>query len=129
MKKNSILVGALIAGAAFTTGSLSASSNSDLSFNTLGSGSDVRSALMDNAGTGTHEMLFELKCGTEGTKAKEGESKSKDAKCGEGKCGEDAKSKASKEKDSTKKEAAAKETKSESKSKDAKCGEGKCGNE
>ena len=99
-----------------------------LSFNSLGSGAELRSELLE-PGNGA-QFNFEAKCG-----GKSAESKSAEAKCGEGekakaktesksaeaKCGE------GKKEAKAKSAEAKKEAKAESKSKEAKCGEGKCG--
>ncbi len=102
--------------------------------NDLGSGSEVRSALIDmNTSPDASNTLYaskisDMKCG--------------EGKCGEGKCGEekkseDVKKKTAKKADAKKvdakkgdKKAEAKKAdakKSESKSTESKCGEGKCG--
>ena len=131
----------IIAGALLTTSLAAAplSSPDLLAYNDLGSGSQVRSHLIDvnaNQGVSSEASAYkvaELKCGEDGKKegeakkgdakkaeAKKGEGKCGEGKCGEGKCGEDKKADA--------KTADAKtESGSESKSKEAKCGEGKCG--
>ncbi len=98
--------------------------------NDLGSGSEVRSALIDmNLNAEESNTLYAYKIS--------------DMKCGEGKCGEEKKSTDDSKKKSTKKvdakvdakkadakKAETKKTdakKSESKSTESKCGEGKCG--
>lgn len=104
--------------------------NTMADLNDLGSGSEVRSALIDmNLNAEESNTLYaykisDMKCG--------------EGKCGEGKCGEEKKSADDGKKKSSKKrskkadsqKAKAKSTdakKSESKSTESKCGEGKCG--
>ncbi len=104
--------------------------NGILDYSDLGSGSQVRSALVDmNLNAEESNTLYaykisDMKCG--------------EGKCGEGKCGEDKKAEDGKSKKATKgkkakassKKADAKKTdakKAEGKSTEAKCGEGKCG--
>lgn len=128
-RKKNIFKGVLIAGAIITGSAFSVNASNALSFDELGSGSEIRAKLLNT--TDFAFNTFEAKCGegkygeesktkaTKTTKTK-AETKSKEAKCGEGKCGEA---------DKTKKDPKAKttKTKSETKSKEAKCGEGKCG--
>lgn len=127
-RKKNIFKGVLIAGAIITGSAFSVNASNALSFDELGSGSEIRAKLLNT--TDFAFNTFEAKCGegkcgeesktkAETTKTK-AETKSKEAKCGEGKCGEA---------DKTKKDPKAKttKTKSETKSKEAKCGEGKCG--
>ncbi|MCD4734571.1 MAG: hypothetical protein K8R53_00880 [Bacteroidales bacterium] len=135
--KKSMLIGVLAAGAIFGTTNLNASPASLFSYDDLGSGSEIRSTLLEEYTAKHSSMLLELKCG---------EDKSKESKCGEGKCGEDkTKMKKEGEKNSgdkkveaqkdtinskaTKEVSTEKKTAKESKSKEAKCGEGKCGTE
>lgn len=135
-RTKNIFKGVLVAGAIITGSAFSVNASNALSFNKLGSGSEIRANLLNS--TDYAFNTFEAKCGegkcgetkktTEATKAKTTktttEAKSKEAKCGEGKCGEAKKAK----NDSTQKANAAK-AKAESKAKEAKCGEGKCGEE
>jgi len=123
--KFNIAAGSLVTGVVLSAASLSAPAANLFSYNPLGSGSEVRSTLLEKAMNDHDLRLFEMKCGEESksdttksatkpaTKpdAKKADSKTNDAKCGEGKCGE--------------KKVDAKKT--EGKTKDAKCGEGKCG--
>jgi uncharacterized low-complexity protein len=125
--KKNIFRGVLVAGAIITGSAFSVNASSALTFDELGSGSEIRAKLLNN--TDFAFNTFEAKCGEEtkeATKAKttktSTEAKTKEAKCGEGKCGEADKTK----NDSTKKANAVK-AKAESKTKEAKCGEGKCG--
>lgn len=138
-KKTGFLAGALVSGAllTFSAGSADAASLND--FSTLGSGSQVRTTLLDMnsytselaAKAASFDKSAEAKCGEnkekkEGKKAekKEGKAakgKASEAKCGEGKCGD---SKASEAKCGEK--AKTKEAK-EGKAGEGKCGEGKCG--
>jgi uncharacterized low-complexity protein len=139
--KTTILSGSVIASAILAVSGSNVTAASLTSFNTLGSGAEVRSGLLGNPADAinayelncaakTDAKTKEASCGehkkaetkTEG-KAKEAscgehkkaetktDGKAKDAKCGESKCGEHKKA----------------ETKTEGKAKDAKCGEGKCG--
>lgn len=132
--KKNIFRGVLVAGAIITGSAFSVNATNALSFNELGSGSEIRAKLLNNADFALN--IFEAKCGeaTKTTEAKKAtttkkttEAKSKEMKCGEGKCGEAAKAK----NDSTSKakavKAVAPKKKTEDKSKEAKCGEGKCG--
>jgi len=107
--KKSILAGSVIATAFLGLSNISANEALLTKFSPLGSGAEVRTALLGK--TLSDANAFELKCGAkDSTHTKE--AKGKDGKCGEGKCG-----------DGKKKEAKA----SDSKAKDGKCGEGKCG--
>ena len=110
----------MIAGALLTTTlATSPAIGADiLAYNDLGTGSQVRSVLIDMNSNQANEQsskvvkFAELKCG--------------EGKCGEGKCGEGDKkeaTKASKEGEA----AAATAATAESKSAEAKCGEGTCG--
>jgi len=130
-KKAGILAGALVSGAllTFSAGSADAASLND--FSTLGSGSQVRTTLLDMnsytselaSNAASFDKSAEAKCGDnkekkEGKKAEKKEGKAAkseackgkcgDSKAGEAKCGEKAKAK-------------------EGKAGEAKCGEGKCG--
>lgn len=128
MKKKSILVGAMIAGAFITT------TNASNNYSELGNGNDVRENLMTVKGSDALDKFAanltcgEGKCGEATEKASEtpkAADKSVEHKCGEGKCGEgkcgETSEKADKKAD---KKAAAK---SADKSVEHKCGEGKCG--
>jgi len=85
---------AVIAGALLTTSLIAAPSVSPdiLAYNDLGSGSEVRSQLINqnqvNGAESTAYKFGELKCG--------------EGKCGEGKCGEDDKKKEAKKEDAKK---------------------------
>ena len=132
--KKTILSGSVIASAILAVSGTNVNAASLTSFNTLGSGAEVRSGLLGNPADAIN--AYELNCAAKDAKSKEAscgekkdgkakeascgehkksetktEGKAKDAKCGEGKCGEHKKA----------------ETKTEGKAKDAKCGEGKCG--
>ena len=128
LKSVSLITGAMLTG---SLASFAASQNSEslLEYQSLGSGAEVRSELMDlNSpqilNSETTFKMGELKCGEgkcgegdkkkeEGkAKAKKSETKATEAKCGEGK--------------DVKAEKKA-ETKKEGKTSEAKCGEGKCG--
>ena len=113
---------AAIATSTLAVGAISLDANATDIFeiNDLGSGSELRSNILElNGGTSTllDNAEVELKCG--------------EGKCGEGKCGEskDGKKKEAEKKDSKSKDAKSEETKKgkDDKSKEAKCGEGKCG--
>lgn len=113
-KKKSLLTGSLIASAMLGMSSLNVNANSLFNFNELGTGSEVRSTLLDRATSDVNHLMLELKCGDS--------TKTKDGKCGEGKCGEkktDGKAKDGK--------CGADKKKADGKAKDGKCGEGKCG--
>jgi uncharacterized low-complexity protein len=107
--KKSILAGSLIAAAFGGFTNLNANETSLTAFSALGSGAEVRTAILGSASSNIN--AFELKCGAkDSTATKQG--KGKDGKCGEGKCGEGKK----------------KEGKTaDAKTKDGKCGQGKCG--
>ncbi len=138
MKKDKkILKSASVLTSALLTGSLagfaaSGTQNNLLDYNSMGSGSEVRSEIMDmNAPNILHNettyKFGELKCGEgkcgegegekKAEKKKEGkkvEGKTSEHKCGEGKCGEGEGEKKA-------------EKKKEGKTSEQKCGEGKCG--
>ena len=103
-KKKNLLTGSLIASAMLGMSSLNVNAHSLFNFNELGTGSEVRSTLLDRTSSDANHLMLELKCGDS--------TKTKDAKCGEGKCGD--------KKKTDKKKA-------DGKAKDGKCGEGKCG--
>ena len=113
LKSASMIAGALLTTTLATSPALGADI---LAYNDLGTGSQVRSHLIDvnsnqvNGQTSNVVKFAELKCG--------------EGKCGEGKCGEGDKKEASKE---AKEGETAKAAATESKSAEAKCGEGKCG--
>lgn len=109
--KKSILAGSLIAAAFGGLTTLNANESSLTSFSPLGSGAEVRTALL--GAVSANSNAFELKCGAKDSTSTK-QAKGKDGKCGEGKCGE------GKKKDAKT---------SEAKAKDAKCGQGKCGEE
>jgi uncharacterized low-complexity protein len=126
-KKTGILAGALVSGAllTFSAGSANAASLND--FSTLGSGSQVRTTLLDmNSYTSelaeqaaSFDKSAEAKCGEnkekkEGKKAEKKEGKTAKGETCKGKCGE--KGKASEAKCGEKGKAG-----------EGKCGEGKCG--
>ncbi len=130
-RKKSILSGTLVAGVLLTAGSLSVSANDGLQFSDLGSGSEIRSNLLETQQNKIAVMVEStFFADVKGLEAKCGE-----GKCGEGKCGEDKKDKKVKkakkggadDKKSEKKSDEAEKKKSEDKTKEAKCGEGKCG--
>ena len=99
--KKSIFSGSVIASAFIGLASLSANASSLTNYSTLGSGSEVRSELLEQTCGAKDAKTTDAKCG-------EKDVKTKDAKCGgkakEAKCG-----------------------KKEGKGKEGKCGEGKCG--
>jgi uncharacterized low-complexity protein len=121
---SNIFKGSLIAGAFIATAGLSATASNLVSYNSLGSGSEIRASLTESANRAINFRTLELKCG-DTTMTKKADDKTKDAKCGA-------------DKKNMKKDAAAKGTSTdakkaddkskEGKTKDAKCGEGKCGN-
>jgi uncharacterized low-complexity protein len=98
-KKSTLVTCSMIAGALMSVSAVKAS-NGLLAYNALGTGGEVRTALV---------KTIEAECG-EKKDAKKSDAKAKDAKCGE------------------KKDGKAKDAKcGEKKAKDGKCGEGKCG--
>lgn len=138
MKKDKkILKSATVLTSALLTGSLagfaaSGTQNNLLDYSSMGSGSEVRSEIMNmNAPNILHNestyKFGELKCGEgegekKAEKKKEGkkvEGKTSEHKCGEGKCGEgEGEKKSEKQKEGKK---------GEGKTSEQKCGEGKCG--
>ncbi len=123
-RKKSILSGTLVAGVLLTAGSLSVSANDALQFSDLGSGSEIRSNLLETQQNKIAVMVESTFFA--------------DVKGLEAKCGEDKKDKKDKkvkkakkggadDKKSEKKSDEAEKKKSEDKTKEAKCGEGKCG--
>ncbi len=134
LKSASIITGALLTGSLASFAAAENSSNL-LDYNSMGSGAEVRTEIMDMNAPDilSNESTYkfgELKCGegkcgegeektekkAEAKKTKKAEAKTSEAKCGEAKCGEG-------EKKAEKKT----ETKKEGKATEAKCGEGKCG--
>jgi hypothetical protein len=75
-KRKNLVAGVVFAGALIAGSSLSANASNALSFNSLGSGAELRSELLES-GNGA-QFNFEAKCGE-----KSAESKSGEAKCGE----------------------------------------------
>ena len=112
--KRILLTSSILAGAIFGTGAPKALSAENLfNYSGLGSGSELRSSLLNTS----PNRNLEMKCGnkSDNKDPKSNDSKAKDGKCGEGKCGD-------------KKMSDAKGPKApDSKAKDGKCGEGKCG--
>ena len=126
-KKAGLITGVLLAGsvAGFAGTSTSNATADLLTYNALGSGSEIRVEIADRNSNSPISTL-ELKCG---------EKKTGESKCGEGKCGESKKGEKEKVKSNKKTKAskadvrkAKKAKKSEGKTKESKCGEGKCGN-
>lgn len=116
-KKNFLATG-LLAGSVLSLGALQANATNLLSYQDLGSGSQVRAELLRSERSLVGS--YELSCGEKKT-----ESKAAEQKCGEGKCGENkAESKAAEHKCG---EGKCGENKAESKAAEHKCGEGKCG--
>jgi len=127
--KRILLTGSILAGAIFGTGAPKAINAENLfNYNGLGSGSELRTSLLNTSPNRNLEMKCGNKNDSKDSKPKDSktkdakcgdkkmnDSKAKDGKCGEGKCGD-------------KKMSEAKGPKSaDSKAKDGKCGEGKCG--
>lgn len=114
--KVNLLKSTLVAGALISVSSLGAApaSSNLFNYNALGSGSQVRTGIINSHSPFNAMNTFEAKCGE---KSKTSEAKCGEGKCGEGKCGEGAKASA----DSAKTKSA------EAKATEAKCGEGKCG--
>lgn len=107
--KRILLTGSILAGAIFGTGTPKTLSAENLfNYNGLGSGSELRTSLLNTS----PNRNLEMKCGnkSDSKDSKSNDSKTKDAKCGD------------------KKMSDAKDKKAmDSKAKDGKCGEGKCG--
>jgi uncharacterized low-complexity protein len=126
--KKTILSGSVIASAILAVSGTNVGAASLTSFNTLGSGAEVRSTLLGNPADAIN--AYELNCGEK----KDG--KAKDASCGEKKDGKAKEATCGEKKAGAKTDGKAKDatcgekkagTKTEGKAKDAKCGEGKCG--
>ena len=83
--KKSILTGSVIATAFLGLTNINAKAASLTHFAALGSGAEVRTALLGK--TALDANAFELKCGGKDTTHTK-DAKGKDGKCGEGKCGE-----------------------------------------
>jgi uncharacterized low-complexity protein len=116
--KSILFTGTIVAGSLLNTNTAAAN---QFSFTDLGSGSQLRTALLDNLVSQKYNL--DLACGEKSKDNTKKEDKSKDGKCGEGKCGE---GKCGGKDDSTKmKSSDVKKT--DDKSKEGKCGEGKCG--
>ncbi|MDP1623442.1 MAG: hypothetical protein Q8M08_14005 [Bacteroidales bacterium] len=126
---SNIFKGSLIAGAFIATAGLSVSASSLVSYNNLGSGSEIRASLLESASRAVNFKTLELKCGdamkTDTAAAKKAGDKMKDAKCG--KDMKDMKHMKDSKKADAVKETTKEGAKTETKMKDAKCGEGKCG--
>lgn len=101
-KKKSIVGGSLLAGAILAATGFPANANGLFDYNSLGSGAEVRTTLMEK---GSAAKNFELKCGdkakSDSTMKKGKEGKCGDGKCGDGKCGAKKGKKADKKKDTT----------------------------
>jgi len=111
--KSILFTGSIVAGSLLSTNTASANS---FNFTDLGSGSQLRTALLDNLVSQKYNL--DLSCGEKSKDNTSKENKSKDGKCGEGKCGG--------KEDSTKIKSSDMK-KMDDKSKEGKCGEGKCG--
>jgi uncharacterized low-complexity protein len=116
--KSILFTGSIVAGSLLSTNTASAN---PFSFTDLGSGSQLRTALLDNLVSQKYNL--DLACGEKSKDNTKKEDKSKDGKCGEGKCGE---GKCGGKDDSTKMKSSDMK-KTDDKSKEGKCGEGKCG--
>jgi uncharacterized low-complexity protein len=116
--KSILFTGSIVAGSLLSVNTASAN---PFSFTDLGSGSQLRSALLDNLVSQKYNL--DLACGEKSKDNTKKEDKSKDGKCGEGKCGE---GKCGGKDDSTKMKSSDMK-KTDDKSKEGKCGEGKCG--
>jgi len=109
--KSILFTGSIVAGSLLSTSTASAN---QFSFTDLGSGSQLRTALLDNLVSQKYNL--DLACGEKSKDNTKKEDKSKDGKCGEGKCGG--------KEDSTKMKSS--DTKKmDDKSKEGKCGENK----
>ncbi len=116
--KSILFTGSIVAGSLLSTNTASAN---PFSFTDLGSGSQLRTALLDNLVSQKYNL--DLACGEKSKDNTKKEDKSKEGKCGEGKCGE---GKCGGKEDSTKMKSSDMK-KTDDKSKEGKCGEGKCG--
>ncbi len=116
--KSILFTGSIVAGSLLSTNTASAN---PFNFTDLGSGSQLRTALLDNLVSQKYNL--DLACGEKSKDNTKKEDKSKDGKCGEGKCGE---GKCGGKEDSTKMKSSDMK-KMDDKSKEGKCGEGKCG--
>ena len=90
--KKSIFSGSVIASAFIGLASLSANASSLTNYSTLGSGSEVRSELLEQTCGAKDAKTTDAKCGEKDAKTKDAkcgkkEGKGKEGKCGEGKCG------------------------------------------
>ena len=129
--KKLFLTGSIIAGALLGVGAPKTINAANLfDYHNLGSGSELRSLLLNNSA----ERNLEMKCGNKSDSKSDAkpasDAKTKDAKCGEGKCGDKKMESKAKDAKCGEKKMDAKASsgkKMESKAKDAKCGEGKCG--
>ena len=109
--KSILFTGSIVAGSLLSVNTASANQSNPFSFTDLGSGSQLRSSLLDNLVSQKYNL--DLACGEKSKDNTSKENKSKDGKCG-GK------------QDSTKIKSS--DTKKvDDKSKEGKCGEGKCG--
>lgn len=102
--KKTIFSGSIIASAFIGLASLSANASTLTNYSSLGSGSEVRSELLEQTCGAKDAKTTEAKCGEKDAKTKEGKCGNKDSKTKDAKCG-----------------------KKEGKGKEGKCGEGKCG--
>lgn len=109
--KSILFTGSIIAGSLLSTNTATAN---PFNFTDLGSGSQLRAALLDNLVSQKYNL--DLACGEKSKDNSKNENKTKDAKCGEGKCGG--------KEDSTKMKSADMK-KMDDKSKEGKCGENK----
>jgi len=117
-KKRNLIASAVAAASVVALSNINASNNS-ITFNTLGSGAEVRSEILSN--NGLFKLINDLKCGENRASTNIEKAKGKEGKCGEGKCGE----KKAKGKEGKCGEGKCGEKKA--KGKEGKCGEGKCG--
>ncbi len=121
--KSILFTGSIVAGSLLSTNTASAN---PFSFTDLGSGSQLRTALLDNLVSQKYNL--DLSCGEKSKDNSKNENKTKDAKCGEGKCGD---SKTTEHKCGGKNDSTTMQTKDvkkmDDKSKEGKCGDGKCG--
>jgi uncharacterized low-complexity protein len=124
--KSILFTGSIVAGSLLSVNTASAN---PFSFTDLGSGSQLRTALLDNLVSQKYNL--DLSCGEKTKDNSKSDSKTKDAKCGEGKCGD---SKTTEHKCGGKNDSTKMMTKGvnnmkkmDDKSKEGKCGEGKCG--
>ncbi len=117
-KRNSLLTGAILAGA-LATFTISNVDARPATTRVLGNGAELRSEIIDLNVIASPANVFEMKCGENTETGKKVEKKVENGKTVESKCGADKKAKANKK--------AEKKTDKKTKTTEGKCGQGKCG--